>query len=241
MNVVAFVQARLGSTRLPAKVLAPLGGEASLVRIVERLRAVEALDDVVVVVPVGARDEPLRELCRSRSIPFAAGPEHDVLARYHAAIAAWPCDLLLRITGDCPLVDPDVIESLLELAADSGADYASVATGALPPRPGFRRFPDGLDAEVATAAALETAFAEAADPYEREHVMPFLWRRPERFSVALLEAPEDLGRHRWTVDRPEDLAFVQTVYERLGPEPFGWRDVLALLEREPGLEHLAEG
>jgi spore coat polysaccharide biosynthesis protein SpsF len=238
-SLLAFVQARLRSTRLPGKVLEPLAGKSVLEWIVDRLATVPELEGTVVVVPDTAKDEPLRRLCAGRGIPCVAGSEHDVLDRFHAALAVHPARRILRITADCPLVDAGVVSRLLALHAEAGADHAAVVTGALPPAPGLRRFPDGLDAEVLTSESLETAWAEAEDPYEREHVTPFVWRRPERFRLVRLEAEEDLGDERWTIDHPEDLAFVRAVYERLAPSgTFDYRDVLALLDREPSLRRL---
>jgi spore coat polysaccharide biosynthesis protein SpsF len=239
MTTMAFVQARMGSTRLPGKVLEPLAGRPALVRVVERLRAVPALAEVVVLTSALPQDEPIVECCRADGIPWFRGSEHDVLDRFHRAAQALGAQRLVRVTADCPLIDPEVVGRLLDLAAAQPTDaYASVATGAVGARSGWRRFPDGLDAETFSAELLATAWREAADPYEREHVTPFIWRRPKRFRVVVLEAEEDMGEERWTVDHPADLELVRELYERLcdGRErPFGFRDVLATLEREPGL------
>jgi spore coat polysaccharide biosynthesis protein SpsF len=239
MRTGAFVQARLGSTRLPGKVLAQLAGKTVIERIVERLGEVSELDTTIVVVPDTEADAPLRELCEARGIVCFAGSEHDVLDRFQQALRRHPVQRVLRITADCPLVDPGVISALLALHRETHADHAAVATGALPPAPGFRRFPDGLDAEVMSADALRTAWEHADDPFEREHVTPFLWLRPERFRLVRLEAEVDLGDERWTIDHPEDLLFAQAVYERLAPRgSFGYRDVLELLDDEPALREL---
>ena len=228
----------MGSTRLPGKVLAPLAGRPSLVRIVERLRTVEGLDGTVVLTSVLERDAPIAELCAAEGIDVFRGDESDVLDRYqHAAQALGP-QRIVRITGDCPLVDPEVVRDVIGLTAQPGCEYASVATGALPPESGYRRFPDGLDAEVFTASALMAAWTEADDPFEREHVTPFLWRRPARFGARVLECDVDLGDERWTVDHPADLELARRLYERLGQRPFGFRDVLAALDADPELREL---
>jgi spore coat polysaccharide biosynthesis protein SpsF len=242
MSTIAFVQARMGSTRLPGKVLEPLAGRPALVRIVERLRAVPALDEVAVLTSGVAGDDAIVELCRARRIRCLRGSERDVLDRFQRAAAALHPDRVVRVTADCPLIDPEVVGRLLELAA-AGPDtvFASVATGATGADAGYRRYPDGLDAETFTARALAEAWREATDGYEREHVTPFIWRRPERFGVAVLEADEDLGDERWTIDYPADLQLVRALYERLdndGERPFGFRDVLAVLDREPELRAL---
>jgi spore coat polysaccharide biosynthesis protein SpsF len=228
----------MGSTRLPGKVLAPLDGRPSLLRIVERLSRVEALDGVAVLTSTASGDDRIAALCASESIACIRGDEDDVLDRFHLAATQLEPDLVVRVTADCPLVDPLVIGDLLDLyASRPEIAYASVATGAIGADAGLRRFPDGLDAEVVAVAALEQAWREARDPYEREHVTPYLWRRPERFAAAILECERDLGAERWTVDYPADIELVRAVYEQL-TEPFGWHDVLALLEREPSLRRL---
>jgi spore coat polysaccharide biosynthesis protein SpsF len=239
VTTVAFIQARLGSTRLPGKVLEDLEGKPVLMRIVERVRGVHAVDGAVVLVPMTDRDAPLRSFCDAAGIDCFAGDEHDVLARFAAALAVYPCDRLVRITADCPLVDPSVLDDLLTLHRNAGVDYAAVATGAIPPSPNLRRFPDGLDAEAVDVCALRIAADEAVDPFEREHVTPFIWRRPERFTHALLEASTDLGDERWTIDHPEDLELVRRIYAALGADrAFGYADVIALLEAEPELRLL---
>jgi len=231
----------MGSTRLPGKTLEPLAGQPSLLRIVHRLQRIPNISAVVVLTSENPRDNAIVASCEEAGVSCLRGDENDVLGRFHAAAAALEPDRMVRITADCPLVDPGVISDLIGLQdADPSLEYAAVATGALPADAGYRRFPDGLDGEVFTASALEQAWREANDPFEREHVTPFIWRRPERFAVAMLECERDHGNERWTVDFPEDLAFVRAVYERLGDEEFGWRDVLALLEREPELRELNE-
>jgi spore coat polysaccharide biosynthesis protein SpsF (cytidylyltransferase family) len=238
MSAAALVQARMGSTRLPGKVLADVAGQPLLARILARLSGVDGLDEVMVVTSDAPRDLEVVELARSLGYRAFAGSELDVLDRYHRAAEGLDADVLVRVTADCPLVDPSVIERLLSLHAAGGADYTAVATGALPPSRGLLRFPDGLDAEAFGRSALAVAWEEASDPYEREHATPFLYRRPDRFRLAMLEAETDMGSERWTVDHPDDLEFVRAVYGRLGDAPFGYRDVLALLEREPSLRAL---
>jgi spore coat polysaccharide biosynthesis protein SpsF len=242
MSTIAFVQARMGSTRLPGKVLEPLAGRPALARIVERLRAVPAIDEVAVLTSGLSGDDAIVEVCRARRIRCLRGSERDVLDRFQRAAEALHADRVVRVTADCPLIDPEVLGRLLELAAARpDVAYASVATGATGTDAGYRRYPDGLDAETFSARALAEAWREATDAYEREHVTPFIWRRPERFGVAVLEAEEDLGDERWTIDYPADLELVKALYERLDDgvdTPFGFRDVLAVLEREPELRAL---
>jgi spore coat polysaccharide biosynthesis protein SpsF len=240
MGTIAMVQARMGSTRLPGKVLEPLAARPALARIVERLRVAPGVDEVAVLSTDRPRDDPIAALCRQEGVSCVRGSEHDVLDRFHQAAVELGAQRIVRITADCPLVDPEVVGCLLALAAARPRDtYTSVATGAIGPEAGYRRYPDGLDAETFTAEMLDTAWREARDPYEREHVTPFIWRRPERFPVAVLEAERDMGSERWTIDYPADLELLRALYERLGNgSPFGFREVLAALEREPGLRAL---
>ena len=242
MSTMAFVQARMGSTRLPGKVLAPLAGRPALVRIVERLRTVPELDDVVVLTTEVARDDVIVEICCEEGIPAVRGSERDVLDRFHRAAVVLGADRLVRVTADCPLIDAEVVGALIDLAAaHPDVAYASVATGVIGSHTGYRRYPDGLDAETFTVEALACAWREALLPYEREHVTPFILQRPERFGALLLEADQDLGWERWTVDWPADLELVKALYDRLQDSEvgtFGFREVVAALEREPELRAL---
>jgi spore coat polysaccharide biosynthesis protein SpsF len=240
LTTLAFVQARMGSTRLPGKVLAPLAGRPSLLRIVDRLGAARAIDGVAVLTSELADDDEIVGACEAEGVTVVRGSEADVLGRFHVAAERLGPERIVRVTADCPLVDPEVVDALLALGERPGVAYASVATGAIGADRGYRRFPDGLDAETFGRAALHEAWSDARDPYEREHVTPFIWRRPERFPAAVLEAEVDLGRERWTVDHPADLELVQAIYERLGADGrvFGYREVLEELDRDPALREL---
>ena len=235
-----FVQARLGSTRLPGKSLADIAGRPALAWIVERAARAPGVDGVAVLTTQAPGDEPIRELAAQLGVPCVTGDEADVLDRFVTGVRELAPEYVVRVTADCPLVDPSVIGALVSLyRGEAACDHAGVATGAMAPRPGLCRYPDGLDAEMLSAQTLELAWREARDPYEREHVSPFVWRRPERFSLVLLEAPEDWGEERWTVDHPADLEFVRAVYDRLGEAgDFGVAEVLDLLRREPALRDL---
>lgn len=232
----------MGSKRLPGKVLAPLAGRPVLLRVVDRVRAADSVDAVVVLTSTDPRDDAVAQLCDRSGVPLMRGSEDDVLDRYARAAAMLAPELVVRVTADCPLIDPAVIDDLVALFEQRpGLAYASVATGAIGPEHGYRRYPDGLDVEAFPAGVLAIAAAQAREPSEREHVTPYIRRRPERFPAAVLEADRDLGEERWTLDYPADLALLSAVYERLGgcsPEPFGYREVLALLEREPRLREL---
>ncbi|MDQ6799050.1 MAG: GNAT family N-acetyltransferase [Actinomycetota bacterium] len=223
MTVVCAVQARMGSTRLPGKVLADLGNRPMLAFMLDRLRSL-AVDHLVVATSTRPQDDAVADVSAAAGVEVVRGSESDVLSRYCAVLDTFPADSVVRLTGDCPLVDPEIIQGVLELHRARGAEYTS---NVLP-----RTFPKGLDVEVVDAAALRQAADESVDPGEREHVTPFIYRRPERFRLANFSNPEHLGDERWTVDTPADLALVRQVVDRLGSAPgYGWRDVLGTLGR----------
>lgn len=227
-RAVAVIQARLGSTRLPGKVLADVAGAPMLARMIERVRAATRLADVCLAVPEGPADAPLRELAASLDVPCHAGPEDDVLARYAGAAERWGADPVVRLTADCPLIDPALIDACVEtFRATEGCEFASLGGS----------FPDGLDCEVVSAAALARAYRDARLRSEREHVTPFIWKRPDVFRCVMVRFPERLGHLRWTVDEARDLELVRAVYARLyAPgRVFGWAEIAALLASEPGL------
>lgn len=224
--ILAILQARMSSTRLPGKVLRPLAGEPMIGRQVERLRRAQRLDRMVVATSVGPEDDPLAAYCEGLGLDVFRGPLDDVLGRFAGAIDAFgPAEAVVRLTADCPLADPGVVDEVVRTHLESGADYTSNVLPA-------RTFPKGLDVEVARTQALLAAAAEAADPYEREHVTPFLYRRPERFKIASVERSPSQADLWWTVDTPEDYAFVSDIYRRLYPvkPDFTSEDVLRLTE-----------
>ena len=206
---LAILQARMSSTRLPGKVLAPVAGAPMIVRQIERLRRARRLERIVVATSVRTDDDPLVEVLSSMGVPVHRGDLDDVLGRFIGALDAFgPARTVVRLTADCPLADPEVIDATIVRFADSGADYASNVAEP-------RSFPKGLDVEVMTAAALRRAAAETSDPHDREHVTPYLYRNPGRFRLASYAQAADEGAVRWTVDRPDDLEFVRAVYDAL--------------------------
>jgi spore coat polysaccharide biosynthesis protein SpsF len=230
LRPIAIVQARMGSHRLPGKVLADVAGAPLLARMIERLRAARTLAGIVVATPTGPTDAPVRALAASLGVACFAGSERDVLARYAGAAREAGADPVVRLTADCPLIDPELVDACVTHFAGGAYDYVSLG-GA---------FPDGLDTEVVAAAALARADAEARLPSEREHVTPYVWKHPERFRCGAVPFPAAHGGCRWTVDEPCDLDFVRAVYARLHRpgRVFGWREVVALCGREPGLARL---
>lgn len=231
MKLVAIIQARMGSTRLPGKVLNDLEGETVLARVVNRLRRARLIDEVLVATTDRAADDAIVTECRRLSVPVSRGDQDDVLDRYFRAAQLAKADVVVRITSDCPLIDPEITDKTIAAFLKTRPDYASNAL--------VRTYPRGLDTEVMLAAALGRAWQEARKPYEREHVTPYLYEHPADFKILSVTGDADHSGHRWTVDTPEDLALVRAIYARLKDNPmFLWSDVLDLLEREPGLVEL---
>lgn len=234
-RVVGIVQARMGSTRLPGKVLMDISSQPMLARVMQRLALSERLEARVVATSHLAQDDPIAELCEREGYACYRGHPHDLLDRYYRAAEQQGAGVVVRVTADCPLLDPHLVDEIVLafLQADPPVDFAA---NRLPRR---RTYPIGLDTEVCSMAALEAAWREAVEPHQREHVMPYLYEQPDRFRILLLDHEEDLGDLRWTVDTPEDLEFVREVYRRLAPRTdFGWREVLAVVKADPQLAAL---
>jgi spore coat polysaccharide biosynthesis protein SpsF len=233
VKVVAIIQARMGSTRLPGKVLKDLCGETVLARVVNRTRRATLLNEVVVATSVQPADDAIVQECGRLSVACFRGDEADVLDRYYRAAEKFSADAIVRITSDCPLIDPEVSDKTIRAFLERHPDYASNVLE--------RKYPRGLDTEVMTFAALESAEREARDPYQREHVTPFLYQHPERFRLVSVTGDRDYSHYRWTLDTLEDLEFLRAVYERRAEasDPT-WQDVLRILEGEPDLAAINE-
>jgi spore coat polysaccharide biosynthesis protein SpsF len=232
---LAIIQARLTSTRLPGKVLSDICGEPMLMRQISRVRTATRIDQVVVATSNDATDDPIADFCRANAVEVYRGNLEDVLDRFRGAACAFSGDIVVRLTGDCPLADPIVIDRVIEAFEAAGYDYASNIL-----RP---TFPDGLDVEVMSRSTLERAWKDARLPSEREHVTPYVYKHPEVFRLLGVENPRDLSALRWTVDNAADLAFVRRVYASLLPRGpgFGMDDVLALLAEQPDLAAINAG
>jgi spore coat polysaccharide biosynthesis protein SpsF (cytidylyltransferase family) len=235
MTVAAFVQARMGSSRLPGKVMMPLEGAPLIGRVLERVRAARTPSLVALVTGSRGANLALAEHAEATGVPVFCGSDDDVLERYLAAARHFGADVLVRITGDCPLIDPDVLDLVVQDFQKGGADYVS---NVHPPT-----YPDGLDVEVMSLSALERASREATLASEREHVTPYLWKDPGRFKQRNVVGATDLSPLRWIVDDERDLAFVRAVYRELLPKgaDFRWKDVLALVQAKPELARLNAG
>lgn len=229
METLGILQARMNSSRLPGKVLAPILGEPMIGRQIERLRRADSLDGFVVATSVDASDDELSDYLTTLDVAVVRGSLDDVLGRFVDVIDEYRPRTVVRLTADCPLASPRVIDRVVGEFHASGLDYVS---NTLEPT-----YPDGLDVEAVRADVLRWVAANSADSHEHEHVTLGVYRRPERFAVGNVRNERDLSNLRWTVDTPEDLEFVRSVYGRLypGTPDFDVADVLALLDREPGL------
>lgn len=208
--IAAILQARMSSSRLPGKVLAPVLGQPMIARQIERLGRSRRIDRIIVATSEEASDDPLAEALTALGLDVVRGPLSDVLGRFLLALDQVPdADVVLRLTADCPLADWRTIDALIDLLASSGADYANMA---MP-----RTFPHGLDAEAMRPQALRRAGREAVTAHDREHVTPYIYADPTRFRLSCLTRTPSLAHLRWTVDYPEDLEFVRHVYETLYP------------------------
>ena len=232
MKTVAIIQARMGSSRLPGKIFADLNGRPVLEWVVEAARATVGVDAVWVATSTALDDDRVVAWCATHATPAHRGSVNDVLDRFRGAIDASRADVVVRLTADCPFLDPAVIGQTICLRQMTGADYASNVD---PPT-----WPDGLDCEVATSASLRIAAAEASRPSDREHVMPFLRNNRVRFSIELLIAPlPNLSNERWTLDTEQDLTFLRAVAAKLkGEQPPSFLEVLDVVDRNPGLREL---
>ena len=260
-RTVAIVQARMGSARLPGKVLMDIGGSAMLDRVLERTSRSTLLDEVLVATTTEAADDELSAYCRKRGWRCFRGSQFDVLDRYLKAARLAKAEVIVRVTGDCPLIDGGLVDEAIQTLLAGSADAARTPAADRPtaydfvanrlPPPWTRTYPIGLDVEVCTVGSLERAWKEAAEPQQREHVMPYLYedvelhslpghllagRSPRGFRIAVLQCEADYGTYRWTVDTAEDLEFVRRVYLQLGDsKEFTWADVLGLVQSVPDL------
>jgi len=237
-GVVAIIQARMGSSRLPGKVLKEIGSLPMLFRVVLRARRAQTLGQVVIATTTDEGDDAIVDFCTSKGFPCFRGDPYDVLDRYYQAACLFNAQVVVRLTGDCPLIDPFEIDRTVRTFDEVGVDFAA---NRLPP-PWKRTTPIGMDTEVVSFDALKRAWQEAEEKYAREHVMPYLYEEDGRFEVALVDHEPDLGHLRLTVDTAEDLALVRRIYDHFGnTDDFSLKDILSLLEKHPEWMAINEG
>ena len=231
MKVVAIIQARMGSTRLPGKVMKTILGKHVILWAIDRVSLSKLIDEIVVAIPFGKQDDVIADTIEeyNNKILISRGSEGDVLDRYYNAAVQTNADVVVRITSDCPLIDPVVVDHVIEQFLKNDCDYCSNSLQ--------RTYPRGLDTEVFSFDALSKAWNEAKKNYEREHVTPYIIENPDKFKLLNVSNDIDLSHLRWTLDTKEDFEFIDAVYQRIYPEKqmFFMDDVLDLLDHEPGL------
>jgi spore coat polysaccharide biosynthesis protein SpsF len=228
-----IIQARMTSTRLPGKILKNICGKPMLELQVERLRQIHSAPEIWIATTTNKEDEPTVELAKKLRIPFFRGSEHDVLSRYYECAKTAKATWVMRVTADCPLIDPDVLEEILKLFTQAPDHYVQNVVE--------RTYPRGLDAEVFAFEALEDAYKNALSPTDREHVTPYI--RKKYPAKTLCYASSNLAQHRWTVDTPEDFELIRRIFEAIYPtnSKFRLKDVLQILARHPEWSELNAG
>ena len=222
----------MGSSRLPGKVLKDIGGKPMLFHVVLRARHAQSIGQVIVATTTEPEDDPVAVFCRKRGFPCYRGDPVDVLDRYYQAAKAYRAEMVVRLTADCPIIDPAEIDRTVSAFFRSGVDFAA---NRLPP-PWERTTPIGMDTEVVSFEALTRAWQDATADYEREHVMPYFYDKEGRFNIMLVDHAPDLGHLRLTVDTPEDLRLIRLIVEHFdGSYDFSLDEVIDFLENHPEL------
>jgi len=246
-RIIAIIQGRMTSSRLPGKILADIAGQPMLQRVFTRSSRSVTVTETLFATTTDPSDDSVAEYCDFSGIPFTRGSLFDVLDRYYQAAKLAKADVVVRVTADCPVIDPGLIDDVVNTLIDGEYDFAC---NRLPP-PWHRTYPIGLDTEACTFSVLEEAWNKAKEPQHREHAMPYFYEgveltrqsrtletgiSPRGFKVALLHHTTDFGDYRWTVDTPEDLEFTRQVYSRFdGRDDFSWKEVLGLVHDDPKL------
>jgi len=231
MMILALLQARMSSTRLPGKVLKPILGRPMILHQIDRIWRARLIDKLILCTSDNSSDDGLAEVCTNHGVLVFRGSLDDVLDRfYQAALPEMP-DHILRLTGDCPLTDPDIIDQVIQHHLDGGFDYTS---NVLPPT-----WPDGLDVEIFRAQQLVDAWQNATEEFDREHATPWIYRRADRF-LGNLKNSSDMSALRWTVDEPDDLECIRRIFEGLFPgnKKFGMDDIAKFIELNPEIQRV---
>ena len=264
LRVVAIIQGRMSSSRLPGKILADIAGQPMLQRVFIRTSRAATVTETIFATTTDASDDPVAEYCDFSGIPFTRGSLFDVLDRFYQTAKKAKADVVVRVTADCPVIDPVLIDDVVTTLLEGEYDFVC---NRLPP-PWHRTYPIGLDVEACTFKVLQKAWKEAKEPQHREHAMPYIYEgvefgskvksqksdlrpwtfevtqgtSPRGFNIALLHHTTDFGDYRWTVDTPEDLEFMRQVYSRFdGRDNFTWKEVLDLVHAEPKLMEINAG
>lgn len=215
------------STRLPGKILKTVCGRTLLDYHVSRLLRSQTIDRLIIATTLNSTDDPVEEYCLAKHIACVRGSEDDVLSRFYQAAKEYPADVIVRVTSDCPLIDPDLVDQVIRYFLDHRAQYDFVNQAA-------GNFPRGLDMEVFSSEALKAAHIKGHKAYEREHVTPYIYRKGSEFRCGTFPSEEKSGHHRWCVDEPADFELVSRILNSFeGRDDFSWKDCLALFDKNP--------
>lgn len=234
MKVVCIIQTRVGSTRLPGKVLMDIAGKTAVEQVVDRIKRAMGIDEVIIATTELPKDDAVVEEAKRLGVKFSRGSEEDVLSRYYYAAKENNSDVVVRITSDCPLIDSKVSSDIIEFFLNNIEKYDYVSNTL------ERTYPRGIDTEVFTFKALEKAFAEASSKREREHVTPYIWDNVKLFRIYQFKNPIDYSDYRWTLDTSEDLELIRKIYSYFMDNSFNMMDVISLYNKYPELRAINE-
>ena len=227
MKPIAIIQARMGSTRLPGKVLKKLNGISVLECLNNQLNFASSLNDKIIATTLKAEDEILVNFCKANEIKCFRGSENDVLDRYHECAKKFSVDTIVRITSDCPLIDPKIVDDVIEFYSKNSYDYVNNF---------FKRtYPYGNDIEIFSFDILNKVWNKATKQFEREHVTPYIYNNPDAFSIGWIENKNNLSNFHWTVDRKEDLIFVQEIFKKISKRPIFLEDIINTINEDPSI------
>ena len=235
MKVVCIVQARVGSTRLPGKVLKKICGKTVLEHDIDRLKRIKNINEIVIATTILEHDNAIVDECERLGVKYFRGSEEDVLSRYYYSAKKYEADIVVRVTSDCPLIDPEVSEKIIEYYLNNKDKYDYVSNTI------ERTYPRGLDTEVFSFSALEKAFNEVVSNRDREHVTPYIWDNPEIFTIAQYKNSKDYSDLRWTLDTKEDFKLITDIYDFLYEDEksiFYMKDILELYVKNPHMREI---
>jgi spore coat polysaccharide biosynthesis protein SpsF len=233
MNIAAIIQARFGSTRLPGKIIRLISGKPILWHVWNRLTHSKMINDVIIATTTNSEDDQIENFCVENNIHFNRGSAEDVLSRYYETAKKFNVDIIIRITSDCPVIDPEILDDMINFFKAENCKYKlDYLSNTLE-----RTFPRGLDVEIFSFEALQKTFSEAKEIYEREHVTPYIYMHPECFTLKNFYNDKDYSFHRWTVDTNDDLELIKEIYISLynGNNIFLVKDILKLFDIRPEL------
>ena len=227
MKPIAIIQVRMGSTRLPGKVLKKLNGITVLESLLNQLNYSKLLNDKIIATTSNSEDDVIVNFCKSKEIKYFRGSQDDVLDRYYNCAKKFSINTIIRITSDCPLMDPQVVDDVIDFYLKNSYDYVNNFYK--------RTYPYGNDVEIFSLKVLEKVWEKATKPSEREHVTPYIYNNPDEFSLGWIENKENLSEFHWTIDRKEDLIFVQNIFKKISKRPILMKDIIDVIKDDPSL------